>query len=117
MKDKRTYTNAKEHGEDMSYENDAKLTNEVKEDRGPGDLTLMAELHQKEIWEWKQKESEYIQTKNLLDGSKRIIAEMSSKLVEIGKINLNLQAHIKNLEHDNATYKEEIKKLLAEKNK
>ena len=103
MKDKRTYTKLKEHGEDMSHENESKITNEVKEDRGPGDLTLMAELHQKEIWEWKQKESEYIQTKNLLDGSKRIIAEMSSKMVEQVRI-------IKELE-------QEIKKLLAEKNK
>ena len=103
MKDKRTYTKLKEHGEDMSHENEAKITNEVKEDRGPGDLTLMAELHQKEIWEWKQKESEYIQTKNLLDGSKRIIAEMSSQMVEQVRI-------IKELE-------QEIEKLLAEKKK
>jgi len=103
MKDKRTYTNLKEYGEDMSHENEAKITNEVKEDRGPGDLTLMAELHQKEIWEWKQKESEYIQTKNLLDGSKRIIAEMSSQMVEQVRI-------IKELE-------QEIEKLLAEKKK
>ena len=103
MKDKRTYTKLKEHGEDMSHENESKITNEVKEDRGPGDLTLMAELHQKEIWEWKQKESEYIQTKNLLDGSKRIIAEMSSQMVEQVRI-------IKELE-------QEIEKLLAEKKK
>ena len=103
MKDKRTYTKLKEHGEDMSHENEAKIKHEAKEDRGPGDLTLMAELHQKEIWEWKQKESEYIQTKNLLDGSKRIIAEMSSKMVEQVRI-------IKELE-------QEIEKLLAEKNK
>ena len=100
MKDKRTYTNIKEYGEDMSHENEAKITSE---DRGPNDLSLLVELHQKEIWEWKQKESEYIQTKNLLDGSKRIIAEM-------GKT-------IRNLEHDNKTYKEEIERLLAEKNK
>ena len=98
MKDKRTYTNAKEHGEDMSYENDAKLNNE---DRGPGDLTLMAELHQKEIWEWKQKESEYIQTKNLLDGSKRIIAEMSSKMVEQVRIIKQLEQEIKRLVAEN----------------
>jgi len=103
MKDKRTYTNLKEYGEDMSYENDAKLTSEAKEDRGPNDLTLMAELHQKEIWQWKQKEGEYIQTKNLLDGSKRIIAEMSSKMVEQVRI-------IKELE-------QEIKRLVAEKKK
>ena len=75
----------------------------TNEDRGPGDLTLMAELHQKEIWEWKQKESEYIQTKNLLDGSKRIIAEMSSKMVEQVRI-------IKELE-------QEIERLVAEKKK
>jgi len=103
MKDKRTYTKLKEHGEDMSYENDSKITNEVKEDRGPNDLTLMAELHQKEIWEWKQKEGEYIQTKNLLDGSKRIIADMSVKMVEQVRI-------IKQLE-------EEIKRLVAENKK
>ena len=110
MKDKRTYTNLKEYGEDMSHENEAKITNEVKEDRGPGDLTLMAELHQKEIWEWKQKESEYIQTKNLLDGSKRIIAELSTKLVNQVRI-------IQELQYDNNTYKKEIEKLLADKNK
>ena len=50
MKDKRTYTHKKEHGEDMSHENETKITNE---DRGPLDLTLLIELHQKEIWEWK----------------------------------------------------------------
>ena len=103
MKDKRTYTNLKEHGEDMSHENEAKIKHEAKEDRGPGDLTLMAELHQKEIWEWKQKEAEYIQTKNLLDGSKRIIAEMSTQMVEQSKI-------IKELE-------QEIERLVAEKKK
>jgi len=103
MKDKRTYTKLKEHGEDMSHENESKITNEVKEDRGPGDLTLMAELHQKEIWEWKQKESEYIQTKNLLDGSKRIIAEMSHQAVE----------HIRII----AELEKEIERLVAEKKK
>ena len=101
MKDKRTYTNLKEYGEDMSHENEAKITNEVKEDRGPGDLTLMAELHQKEIWEWKQKESEYIQTKNLLDGSKRIIAEMSSQMVQQSKIIKELEQEIKRLVAEN----------------
>ena len=101
MKDKRTYTKLKEHGEDMSHENESKITNEVKEDRGPGDLTLMAELHQKEIWEWKQKESEYIQTKNLLDGSKRIIAEMSSQMIEQSKIIKELEQEIERLVAEN----------------
>ena len=103
MKDKRTYTKLKEHGEDMSHENEAKIKHEAKEDRGPGDLTLMAELHQKEIWKWKQKESEYIQTQNLLDGSKRIIAELSAKLVDQVRIIAELE--------------KEIERLLAEKKK
>ena len=103
MKDKRTYTNLKEYGEDMSHENEAKIKHAAKEDRGPGDLTLMAELHQKEIWEWKQKESEYIQTKNLLDGSKRIIAEMSHQAVEHLRIIAELE--------------KEIERLVAEKKK
>ena len=91
----------------MSYENDAKITNE---DRGPADLTFLVEQHQKEIWEWKKRESEFIQTKNLLEGARRIISEMSSGMRQLENI-------IKNLKHDNTTYKEEIKKLLAEKNK
>jgi hypothetical protein len=110
MKDKRTYTNIKEYGEDMSYENDAKLTNEIKEDRGSGDLTYLIEMHQKEIWDWKQKEADWIKTDNLLQGSKRIIDELSSKLVQQVRI-------IQELQYDNNTYKKEIEKLLAEKTK
>jgi len=101
MKDKRTYVKLKEHGEDMSHENEAKITNEVKEDRGPNDLSLMVELHQKEIWEWKQKESEYIQTKNLLDGSKRIIAEMGKKMIEQTRIIKELEQEIERLVAEN----------------
>ncbi len=110
MKDKRTYINAKEHGEDMSHENEAKITNEPKEDRGSGDLTYLIEMHQKEIWDWKQKESDWIKTENLLSGSKRIIDEMGAKLVQQVRI-------IQELQYDNNTYKKEIDKLLAEKKK
>ena len=107
MKDKRTYTNIKEYGEDMSHENERKHTNE---DRGPGDLTYLIEMHQKEIWEWKKKEAEWIRTNNLLEGSKKIISDMSAKMVEQVRI-------IAELRYDNQTYKKEIEKLLAEKNK
>ena len=82
MKDKRTYTNLKEHGEDMSHENESTI---ISEDRGPGDLTLMAELHQKEIWEWKQKEMEWIKTQNVLDGTKVIVGELTAKIVDLKK--------------------------------
>ena len=40
MKDKRTYTKLKEHGEDMSHENESKITNE---DRGPLDFNMLTE--------------------------------------------------------------------------
>ena len=47
------------------------------------DLTSLIEQHQKDIWEWKQKESQWIRDKNQLDGNKRIIEELSSKIVDM----------------------------------
>ena len=99
MKDKRTYEKLKEHGVDMTYENESKV--DPKEDRGPGDLTLLNELHRKEIWEWKKKESEYIQTKNLLEGSKRIIDEMGKKVIEQDRIIKQLEQEIERLVAEN----------------
>ena len=58
------------------------------EDRGELDLTLLLEQHKKDIWEWKQKESQWIKDKNQLDGNKKIIEELSTKLVEMAKVNL-----------------------------
>ena len=56
------------------------------------DMVLLIEQHQKEIWEWKQKESQWIRDKNQLDGNKQIIAELSTKLVELGKANEETRA-------------------------
>jgi len=61
------------------------------------DLILLIEQYKKEIWEWKQKESQWIKDKNQLDGNKRIIEELSTKMVEIGKVNLILEAKINEL--------------------
>jgi hypothetical protein len=110
-KDKRTYTKYKEHGEDMSHENERIHTpNEPKEDRGTLDLTFLIEEHKREIWEYKKKESDWIKTDNILQGSKKIIDELSTKLVGLAR-------RIQELEYDNATYKKEIEKMLAEKTK
>ncbi len=109
-KDKRTYTTHKEHGEDMSHENERVHTNEPREDRGALDLTFLIEEHQRQIWEYKQKESEWIKTDNILQGSKKIIDELSTKLVGLAR-------RIQELEYDNATYRKEIEKMLAEKTK
>ena len=106
MKDKRTYTNLKEHGEDMSHENEAKITTEPKEDRGALDLAFLIEQHKREIWEYKQKESEWLKTDNMFKGSKKIIDELSAKLVQQVRIISDLNNQITKL-----------KKELADKSK
>ena len=106
MKDKRTYTNIKEYGEDMSHENEASITSEPKEDRGSGDLTYLIEMHQKEIWDWKQKEADWIKTDNLFKGSQKIIEELSAKMIQQVRIISDLNYQVTKL-----------KKELEDKNK
>ena len=65
------------------------------------EIALLVEQHQKEIWEWKQKESEYLQTKNLLDGSKKIIAEMGKKMIEQTRVIKELEQEIERLVAEN----------------
>jgi len=69
------------------------------------DLTLLIENYKKEIWEWKQKESQWIRDRNLLDGNKKIIEEMSTKMVEIGKVNLDLKKKAQQAEGETSIVK------------
>ena len=94
MKDKRTYTNKKEHGEDMSHENESKITNE---DRGPLDLTLLTEQYRADLKLYQDKESEYIRTKNQLDGTKQIVINMASTVRELTNHNKSLSEEIDRL--------------------
>jgi hypothetical protein len=103
MKDKRTYTNAKEHGEDMSHENEAKIKNDNKVGTA---LPYLIEQHKKEIWEWKQKEADWIKTDNLFKGAQKIIDEMGAKVVQQVRIISDLNYQITKL-----------KKELEDKNK
>jgi len=57
----------------------------------PLDLSLLIEQHKKEIWAFKMKESEWIKTKNQLDGNKRIIEEMSSQIQDLRKRNSEVE--------------------------
>jgi hypothetical protein len=75
----------------------------MKVHRTTDELALLIEEHKKEIWEYKQKESEWVKTKNLADGYKKVIEELSAKLLEQEK-------YIQNLS-------QEIEKLVEEKNK
>jgi len=49
------------------------------------DLLLLIEQHKKDIWEWKQKEMQWIRDKNQLEGNKRIIEDLSTKMLALKK--------------------------------
>ena len=75
------------------------------EDRGPLDLTFLLEKYEKEIFEYKRKESEWIRTQNQLDGNKQIINELSTKLIEMGKVNLGLKKKLTEAEGETSLVK------------
>ena len=102
MKDKQTYKTRKEHSTDMSYENETKITTE---DNSVLNLTSLIELHQKEVQEYKQRESQWVRDKNQLDGNKQIIEELSTKLVEMGKANLALKKRAQEAEGETTIVK------------
>jgi len=107
MKDKRTYNKLKEHGEDMSYENDSKMSNE---DRGPGDLTLLTEQYKEDLFKYQQREAEYIKTKNQLNGTKQIVVQMSGTIRDLHNQNENFQAEIARLKEEIQLLELQIKK-------
>ena len=85
-------------------------------------LTSLIEQHKKEVWEYKQKESQWIRDKNQLDGNKKIIEELSAKMVEMGKANLDLKKRVQEAEGENTIIKgignnsPEMKELQAKVN-
>ena len=96
MRDKRTYTKQKEHGEDVSYESEVE---HKFDDRGNLDLTkqidvlqariadlesieethkkLNQELH-KEIWQWKEKAGEVVALESRVQQQQELITELSN---------------------------------------
>ena len=58
---------------------------ENKDDRGTLDLSLIIDEHAKEIWAFKMKESEWIKTKNQLEGHKSIVKELSAQVIDLKK--------------------------------
>ena len=92
MKDKRTYTNKKEHGEDMSHENESKI------DTAP--ILLLTDQYRSDLKQYQDRESLHIKVENQLKGMKQIIIEMS--------------ATIKNLQTDNNTLLKENDRLAEE---
>jgi len=68
-------------------------------------LTSLIEQHKKEVWEYKQRESQWIRDKNQLDGNKQIIEELSTKLIEMGKANLALKKRAQEAEGETTIVK------------
>ena len=77
----------------------------MTEHRGPQDLTLLLEQHQQEIWQWKQKESQWIKDKNQLEGNKQIISELTVKMINMGKANLALKKRAQEAEGETTIVK------------
>ncbi len=55
----------------------------MKDEKGQNDLEFIIEQHKREIWAYKQRESEWIRTENQLQGTKRIVEELSSKVIDL----------------------------------
>ena len=102
MKDKRTYTNKKEHGEDMSHENESKI------DTAP--IQLLTEQYQADLWEYKKRESLYLETENKLKGTKQIVIEMAGTIRQMHIENENLRKEIDRLNEEVQLLELKIKK-------
>ena len=68
-------------------------------------LTSLIEQHKKEIWQWKQKESQWLDDRVALSGNKRIIEELAAKMVELGKANLALKKRTQEAEGETTIVK------------
>ena len=108
MKDKRTYDKLKEHGEDMTHENESKV--DPKEDRGPLDLTLITEQYQADLKRYMDRESLYIKTDNQLKATKQLVIEMATTVRELKTQNDNFQAEIARLREEIQLLEMQIKK-------
>ena len=102
MKDKRTYINKKEHGEDMSHENESKI------DTSP--VEALTEQYRADLHTYKEREGLYIKTENQLKGTKQIVIEMASVIRQMTIEKDNLQAEIARLNEEIQLLEMQIKK-------
>ena len=70
------------------------------------DMLLLIEQHKRDIGEWKQKESQWVRDKNQLDGNKKIIEELSVRLVEMAKANIAFKKRAQEAEEINKSHQE-----------
>ena len=102
MKDKRTYDKLKEHGEDMSHENESKI------DTSP--IQLLTEQYRSDLKQYQEREGLYIKTENQLKGTKQIVIEMAGTIRELKTQNDNFQAEIARLREEIQLLEMQVKK-------
>ena len=100
MKDKRTYKYEKEHGEDMSHENESKIDT----------VTALTDQYRTELHQYKERESLHIKTENQLKGTKQIVLDMAQTIRELKTQNDNFQAEIARLREEIQLLEMQIKK-------
>ena len=99
MKDKQTYKYKKEHGEDMTHENEVSF-----------DVTAITDQYRADLKKYQDRESLYIQTQNQLDATKAIVMEMAGTIRQIHGENENLKAEISRLQEQIQLLEMQIKK-------
>jgi len=99
MKDKQTYKYEKEHGEDMTHENEISL-----------DVTAITDQYRSDLKKYQDRESEYIKTKNQLESTKQIVINMSGTIRDLHTQNENFQAEIARLREEIQLLEMKIKK-------
>ena len=99
MKDKQTYKYKKEHGEDMTHENEVSLK-----------ITAITDQYRADLKKYQEKEGLYIQTQNQLDSTKQIVINMSGTIRELHTQNENFQAEIARLREEIQLLEMQIKK-------
>ncbi len=71
------------------------------ETQGNNDLEFIIKQHQKEIWEYKKKESEWEETKNQLEGTKQIVNRLTEQVSELKYNNKVLKDELERLAEEN----------------
>ena len=86
----------------MSHENESKI------DTTP--IQLLTEQYKADLWEYKKRESLYVETENKLKGTKLIVMDMSSTIRELKTQNDNLMKEIDRLNEEVQLLEMKIKK-------
>ena len=106
MKEKRTYNKLKEHGEDMTLENEVKM----KPKTDSLTISVLTDQYKKELKKYQDRESLYIQTNNQLLSTKQIVVDMAGTIRELHTQNENLKKEIDRLNEEIQLIEMKIKK-------